>query len=160
MGAGVYHRVSHVLVRQVRVLWSAVEGKLEDACPGQMEPVAECTHVGRDQSQVFGDEWKTAQRAFDRAEELGARTQYPLTALGCWCTRRYAPRRRERAEMIQADDVDLSQNRADAVDPPTIAGPAKSVPIVDGVPPELSLRAEVVGRDSSHEPGPALFVQQ
>jgi hypothetical protein len=62
--------------------------------------------------------------------------------------------------MIQPKNVHLSQQGAQAVDAPTIAGSANSVPVVDGVAPKLSLRAEIIGRDSGDEPAPALFVQQ
>src|SRR6516164_10352894 len=87
-----------------------------------------------------------------RAEELGAWARYPLTGLCCWCARRHMPCRRERAEMIQPKNVHLSQQGAQAVDAPTIAGSANSVPVVDGVAPKLSLRAEIIGRDSGDEP--------
>ena len=52
------------------------------------------------------------------------------------------------------------QLRAEAIDAPAIARPAQHVPVIDGVAPELSLGAEIIGGHTSHEAWPLLFVQQ
>src|SRR4030095_11337888 len=62
--------------------------------------------------------------------------------------------------MIQANHVNVSQQRAQTRDAPTIAVLPKSVPVIDGVAPKLSLRAEVIGRNTGYETRPALLVQQ
>src|SRR6266498_3300180 len=62
--------------------------------------------------------------------------------------------------MIQANHVDMSQQRAQPRDAPRIAGLPESVPVVDGVAPKLSLRAEEIGRHTGNEAWPVLLVQQ
>src|ERR1700681_3170577 len=62
--------------------------------------------------------------------------------------------------MIQANHVDASQQRPQPRDAPMIAGLPKSVPVIDGVAPKLSLRAEVIGWHTGNEERPALLVQQ
>ena len=80
----------------------------------------------------------------------GPRTHWP--ALRRRGSRRHVPGRRERAEMIQPDHVHVGQQRAQAVDAPAISALAKRVPVVDGVAPELPVRAEVVGRHARRRP--------
>src|SRR5215469_2950964 len=61
--------------------------------------------------------------------------------------------------MIQTNYVRTLQQGAQAVEPPAVAAPPQRVPVVHRIAPELTLRAEVVGRHSRHETGPALPVQ-
>ena len=61
MGAGVHHRVGDVVVGKMRVIRVAVEGKLQDPRPGQVELVAKGAHVRRDQPQVLRNERQSAQ---------------------------------------------------------------------------------------------------
>src|SRR5439155_5495875 len=56
--------------------------------------------------------------------------------------------------------VDVGKQRAQTADAPTITGLPKSLPVIDGVAPKLSLRAEVIGRHTGNEARPALLVQQ
>ena len=62
--------------------------------------------------------------------------------------------------MIQTNYIHVSQQRTEAIDAPAIAGPAQRVPVIDGVAPELSLGAELIGGHTSHEARLVLFVQQ
>ena len=95
-----------------------------------------------------------------RAEEIGARTRDPLAGLGRGCPGRYVPGGREPAKMIQTDRVHVGEKRTDAIDAPAIAGPTQGVPVVDGVAPELSLRAEIIRGYAGDEERPLPFVQQ
>jgi hypothetical protein len=70
------------------------------------------------------------------------------------------PGRRETAEMIQTNHIDMAQQGAQAINPPTIASLAMSIPVVNGIAPELSARTEIVGRHAGDEARPAAFVQQ
>src|SRR5947207_10632873 len=51
---------------------SPVERELQHARAGDVKLVAERAHIGRDQSQILGDERQSAQRLVDSAEEPGA----------------------------------------------------------------------------------------
>ena len=54
----------------------------------------------------------------------------------------------------------MSQQRAQAVDAPAVAGTTKRVPVIDRVTPELPWAAEIVRRDTGDKPRSVLFVQQ
>src|SRR5262245_5219734 len=125
-----------------------------------MELVAECVDVGRDEPQVFDDEWEGAQFAPYRAEEVSARTRHPSAGLGRRRLGWDVPGGRERTEMIQANHIHVSQQGSHAVYPPTIAGPTKGVPIIDRIAPQLPLGAERVRRHTRDDKRPTLFVQQ
>ena len=71
MSARVHHRVGGKIVRQIRVIRTSVEGKLENPHAWQMELVAKCVYVRCDHSQVFRDEGQGAQPFLRRAEEIG-----------------------------------------------------------------------------------------
>ena len=101
-----------------------------------------------------------AEALLDGLEELGARASDPLARLRRRGSRRHVPGRREGAEMIQPDHVHLGQQRAKAVDAPAISALAKRVPVVDGVAPELPVRAEVVGRHSGDDRRVVVGVEQ
>src|SRR5439155_19586456 len=93
-------------------------------------------------------------------EKFGAGCRHPLARPSARCSCWYVPGGRERAEMIEADHVYVSQKRAKAVYAPTIPCPPKSVPIIDRISPELSFRTEVIGRNAGDESRPATIVEQ
>ena len=70
------------------------------------------------------------------------------------------PRRGEPAEVVQADGIDVREQRTDPIDPPSISGPPMRFPIIHGVTPELSVGAERVGGNAGDEPRPTLIVEQ
>src|SRR5882757_7387365 len=113
-----------------------IKSELEHPRPGHAEVVAEGANIGRDQPQILGDERQTAQLSLHRAEELRARTRHPLAGLRRRGSGGYVPGGRESAEMVQADRVHVSQQRAQAVDAPAEAGTTKYVPVIDGIAPE------------------------
>ena len=62
--------------------------------------------------------------------------------------------------MIQSDNLDMTEQRTQAFQPPFVAGASVGVPIVDGGTPELPFGTEVVGRHSRDKGRTTLFVQQ
>src|SRR5262249_38617180 len=98
--------------------------------------------------------------SLDRPKEGGAGTRDPPSRLCSLCPGRYVPGCRKGTEVIQANQVDVGQQRPQARDAPTIAGLTQSVPIIDGVAPKLSLRTEVNWRYTSDNARPALRIQQ
>jgi hypothetical protein len=53
----------------------AVEGELEDSCPGHLKLVAQLTNVRRDESQVLRNERQSAEVSLDSAPGPG--THWP-----------------------------------------------------------------------------------
>src|SRR5262249_16492540 len=160
VGTGVHHGVENVVVRQMRVIRTAIEGELEDACPGYVELVSERAHISCDQPEILCDECPSAQVFLSRAEEVNARPGYPLPKLSSWGAGAYVPRGREAAKVIQPNHVHVREQGTEAVYAPTVAGLAKSFPVVDGVAPKLPLRAEVVGRHAGDETRPMFIIQE
>ena len=104
-----------------------IKSELEHPRPGHAEVVAEGANIGRDQPQILGDEWQTGQPSLHRAEELGAWTHWPDCAVEApagTCQAAANPRK-----WSQADRVHVSQQRAQAVDAPAVAGTTKCVPV-------------------------------
>src|SRR5262249_16962054 len=93
-------------------------------------------------------------------EEIAAGPRNPLTGLRRRSLGRNMPRRRECAEMIESHCVDVSEQRAQAVDAPGIAAGGQRVPVVDRIAPSLPLCAEVVGRHTGDDTWSALRVEQ
>jgi hypothetical protein len=50
-------RVGHEVVRKVWIVCMAVEGELQDPSPRHLEFIAQRAHGGRNQTQIFSDEW-------------------------------------------------------------------------------------------------------
>src|SRR5215510_12468448 len=137
-----------------------VEGELQDPSARKVKLVAECMYVRRDQAQILDDKRQTAQLTLECLKEIRSWTGNPLSRLCSRCAGGYVPGRSKGTEMIQANHIDVGQQRAQPGDAPTIAGPAKNIPVICGVAPKLSLRAEVVRRNTGNEARPTLLVQQ
>jgi hypothetical protein len=160
MGSGVHHGVAHVVAREIRVIGLAVECELEDAHPGKFELVAERVHVRCDQPQILGDKRQERLIPLHGMKEIGAGTGDPLSRLLPWVAPAARATPRERPEMIQPDHIDVGQQSSQPGDAPTIAGLPKSVPVINGVAPKLSRRAEIIGRHAGDDARPALLIQQ
>src|SRR5262249_32650673 len=63
-------------------------------------------------------------------------------------------------EMIQADEIDMRQPCTQAVQPPTVAGSAQCIPIINRIAPELPRSAEVVGGNTGDKAWPMLLIEQ
>src|SRR5258708_35048659 len=137
-----------------------IKSELEEPGPGQAGVVAEGANIGRDQPQILGDEWQTAQPSLHRAEELGARTWHPLAGLRRRGSGGYVPGGGECAEMVQADRIHVSQQGAQAGDGPAVTGTTKRGPVIDGGAPELSLGAEVDPKHTGDDAWSVARVQQ
>src|SRR6201999_3960493 len=94
--------VLRVLVRQVRVVRVAAEGKLKDAHSGEAELVAQGVNVGRYSAEVFGDDRQFAIiRTLQSAKHLAPRSIDPATALGGLVPGWHFPEGREAAEVVE-----------------------------------------------------------
>src|SRR5271165_7511707 len=70
------------------------------------------------------------------------------------------PGSRKSAEVVEANYVHVCQQRPQSVDAPTIAGSTKGFPVVNGIAPQLALRAEVIWRHAGDEARSAMLIQQ
>src|ERR1700751_2370576 len=93
-------------------------------------------------------------------KEIGARTLYPLSRLGVWCAGGNVPCGREAAEVIQPNRIHVGEQGSYSIDRPAITRRTQRVPVVNGISPQLTLRAEIVRRNTRHEARPAILVQE
>src|ERR1700730_9325659 len=101
-----------------------------------------------------------AQLRLHRLKKPGARTRHPLAGLSRWRPSWNVPRSRKPAEVIQANHIYVGQQSTQPVDAPPITSRAKSIPVVNGIAPQLTLRAEIIGRNSGDEAWPMLLIEQ
>src|SRR3984885_15853739 len=88
------------------------------------------------------------------------RTGHPLPGLSRRRIGWNVPRRREPAEVIQANQIDMSQQSTQSIDAPPITSRAQGIPVVNGIAPQLTLRAEIIGRNSGDEARPMPLIEQ
>src|SRR5205807_1244847 len=67
------------------------------------------------------------------------------------------PKRLKSAEMIHPHYIEHLECRAHSFHPPTISVVREHVPAVERIPPQLSRRAEIIGRNARHGVPPEQF---
>src|ERR1043166_1347970 len=137
-----------------------VESKLQDTCSWKLKLVTQHPDIRSNDSEIFDDERQATQLAGYSCEKVRTRTLYPVARLGRWRARRYVPGGHKSAEVVQPNRIHVSQQGTDPIDGPSVAGGAKSIPVVNRISPQLSLRTEVVRRDASHKSRSAVLVQK
>src|ERR1700691_4303906 len=88
-----------------------------------------------------------AQLCLHCLKKAGSRTRHPLPRLSRWRSGWNVPRSREPAEVIQANHIDVSQQSTQPIDAPPITSRTHCIPVVNGIAPQLTLRAEIIGRN-------------
>ena len=146
------------MVRQVLAVVLA-EGELQHLHAGKPEDLDEAADVLREKAEVLGDERDVSERVLDRHEEHEARPVHPAPVARGGRARGHLPVRREAAEVVEAHDVREPEVQADPLDPPVVAFLGENVPPVEGMAPELPVRAEVVGRNARRRRGPPVLAE-
>ena len=150
----------NAVVRQVRIVRIPIKGELKHAHPGQLKLIPQRRNRRCDESQVFGEQREPTQRLPHFVEEIRAWTGNPPP---CNCRRRssrHVPGRLEAAKVIDANRVEVIQPRLEPIDPPAIARLSERLPVIDRVPPQLALGAEIIRRNAGDDPGLRLVVQE
>src|SRR5580692_1854690 len=93
-------------------------------------------------------------------KKIGSRTRYPLPGLSRWRSGGNMPCSHKPAEVIQANHIDVSQQSTQPIDAPPITSRTQGIPVVNGIAPQLTLRAEIIGRNSGDEAWPMLLIEQ
>src|SRR5580658_778448 len=101
-----------------------------------------------------------AQLALHCLKKTGSRTRDPLPGLSRRRSGWDVPRGREPAEVIQANHIDVSQQSAQPIDAPPITRCTHGIPVVNRISPQLTLRTEIIGRNSAYEFWPTLLIKQ
>src|SRR5215471_19860049 len=124
-----------------------------------MPTSAQGLHIGRDQPQILGDERQRAQLARNGGEKLGARAGHPFAASRAHGSRRDVPGGGKSPKMVEPDHVDIRQQRTEAIKAPPVARCSDGVPVINRISPELSQRAEIIGRYSGNEAWPVSLIE-
>src|ERR1700733_3661087 len=101
-----------------------------------------------------------AQLCLHCLKKAGAGTRHPLPSLSCRCVGWNVPGSGEPAEMIHADHIYMIQQGTQPIDTPTITSRPQGVPVVNGIAPQLTLRAEIVGGNPGDKAWPTSLIEQ
>src|SRR5262249_17774706 len=74
-------------------------------------------------------------------------------------SRRDVPGGGKSPKMVEPDHVDICQQRAEPLNAPPVPCGSDGAPVIDRIPPELSQRAEIIGRYSGNEAWPVSFIE-
>ena len=95
-----------MILRQMRIVGLAVERELQHEHPGQPETIPQSPHLVRDDAEVLRDERRLAKAFPQRREQAIADAVPPHARAGRRCTGRHLPIRLERAEVIDAHEIE------------------------------------------------------
>src|SRR6202167_1354697 len=160
MRAGISDCIVDKVVREIWIVRMTIEGELQDAHPRQTKLVAQGPHVSRNHTQIFRYEWQMAELGLYCLKKAGSRTRHPLPGLSRWRSGWNVPRSREPTEVIHANHIDVSQQSTQPIDAPAITSRTHGIPVVNRIAPQLTLRAEIIGRNSGDEARPMLLIEQ
>src|SRR5260370_34765684 len=85
MCSGVRHGIRHKVFGKIRIIGMAVECELQDPHAREMKLIPQDIYIGRNHSQIFGNEWQTAQFLPYSAEKFATRTRNPDSGLRSRC---------------------------------------------------------------------------
>src|SRR5271163_394959 len=101
-----------------------------------------------------------AQLTLHSLKKARPRTRDPLPRLSRRRSGWNVPRSSEPAEVIEADHIDMSQQSTQPINAPAITSRTDGIPVVNGIAPQLTLRAEIIGRNSGDDLWPMLLIEQ
>ena len=112
------------------------KSKLQDLHSRQAELLAQCNHIRGDYAQVFCNDRQVVPQARPHcAEEIIPGAGYPATLLGGRVSRRDLPVAGETSKMVDANDIDCFQGRAQPFKPPQVTTGFVGFPAVKRVAP-------------------------
>jgi len=126
-------RVGNKIVRKMRIISMAVVGELQDPRPRHSKLIAQQQHVVRDEPEVLGNKWQTSQFLPQGLEKCGSWTGHPFSGSRCLGPGRDVPRSGETPEVIQTNNVYVSQQRTYSIDAPSVTRRTKRIPVVDRI---------------------------
>ena len=135
MGARVDDRVFDVILRKKWVVRRAIKCELKDQHARQVPLIAQRANLRRDQAKVFSDESRQRHLPAHRLQQLSARAFYPAPASRACRIPRYFPVGFQRAKMINAQEIELSQLMPEPIDPPVEVFQTHLIPVINGVAP-------------------------
>src|ERR1035441_6450766 len=77
---------------------------------------------------------------------------------GCFAGR-YFPISFEAAKVVQTDHIHHLERRSQSIDPPLVSSGLHVIPAINRISPELSVGAEIIGRNPGHLSGTAVGVE-
>ena len=158
--ADVADAVRRVGVRQVVARLAGVEGELQHLHAREAGVAQQLLHARGEEAQVLRYELRVVEPVAQHADKAHARAGQPFAVFRRLLAVGDAPVALKAAEVVDADDVVELLRALDAAYPPAVAVALHARPVVDGVAPELTVLAEVVGRHAGDAGGDVLLVEQ
>ena len=148
-------------VRQEGIRRISREGELQDLHAAEAVAIAQRLDLRGRRAEILGDDReRIADGAAQRLEERATRAGAPRPVDRRRRPGRDVPGAGEADEVVDADEVDLGEHPAQAIDPPAEPVGGHGLPAVERIAPELSGRAEIVGRDAGDVRRGTLVVEE
>ena len=149
MSGGIHNAVLRcVVLRKILALSSRVKSKLQYLHTGICRLLEKFSHRRSDYSKIL--RYDTALSGFSLydIEQIVFRSLVPLAAVCGLVSERYSVVAVETDEVIYTDNIIQLLCKIHSADPPAIVFLLHSVPVVDGVSPQLTVLRESVRRES------------
>ena len=135
-------------VRQVVRLAVGIERKLHHPHAGQSGILQQLLDRRSQIAQILGDKARPVEPACQHAHQVHPRSLAPMAVFGRLVSVWDGPVALHPAEVVDAQHVEELRRALDPADPPAVAVRLHAFPVVQGIPPELSVRREGIGRDA------------
>ena len=135
-------------VRQVVRLAVGVERKFHYPHTGQSGILQQLLDFRRQIAQILGDKACPVEPAGQHPHKAHSRALTPTAVLCGLVAVGHGPVALHPAEVVDAQHVEELRRTLDPADPPAVAVRLHALPVVQGIPPELSVRREGIGRDT------------
>ena len=135
--SGVDHGIFRMLRGQIGIFFIAVEGELKHLHAGIAARLQQTAHLSADHAQILRHDAKPRRRALHALKQLPPRSLFIFSAQRIFRARRHGVIIGKADEMIHAQHIEHARLRAEAADPPCVAGLFMRVPAIERIAPEL-----------------------
>ena len=157
--SGVDHGIFRMLRGQVGVVFIAVEGELKHLHAGIAARLQQTAHLAADHAQILRHDAKLRHCALHALKQLPPRPLFIFPAQRVFRARGHGEIIRKADEMIHAQNIEHARLRAEAADPPCVAGLFMHVPAVERIAPELTRGLECIRRHARDANRAQIIVQ-
>ena len=135
--SGVDHGIFRMLRGQIGVVFITVEGELKHFHAGIAAGLQQTAYLSADHAQILRHDAKFRYRALHALKQLPPRPLFIFSAQRVFRARGHGKIIGKADEMIYAQNIEHARLRAEAIDPPCVAGLFMHVPAVERIAPKL-----------------------
>ena len=159
MCAGIADAVAAIGVRQVVAGFPRIKGELKHLHAGESAAFEQKPHFVGQEAEILRDDLEAGERLLQPIHKVCARAENPFTVARGRRIRGNTPIGGKPAEVVDAHTVKQGAGGAHAAHPPRVTGLLHIVPIIDRVAPKLTVRGEIVRRNTRDAARMALVVE-